>query len=109
MNQRCRPPRIIIVVAVGFCDKKWGRQLTAQSASSVPMAASRYSEYPARLPSPILCCIKSSPGLNVFEAMGKAIYTHQHRGMRLIFQVVIAKRQSIASMASEKAWLSIAG
>ena len=84
MNQRRRTPRIAFVAAAELCDKKWGRQLTAQIRE-----LSAYDCYVGTLntlPVDNTVLLKIFAQSECFEAMAKVIYTHRNRGMGLIFQ-----------------------
>ena len=84
MNQRRRTPRIAFVAAAELCDKKWGRQLTAQVRE-----LSAYGCYVGTLntlPVANSVLLRIFAQSDCFEAMAKVIYTHRNRGMGLIFQ-----------------------
>jgi len=84
MNQRRRTPRIAFVAATELCDKKSGRQLTAQVREF-----SAYGCYVGTLntlPVANTVLLKIFTQSECFEAIAKVIYTHRSRGMGLIFQ-----------------------
>ena len=84
MNQRRRTPRIAFVAAAELCDKKWGKQLTAQVRE-----LSAYGCYVGTLntlPVAKTVLLKIFAQSECFEAMAKVIYTQRNRGMGLIFQ-----------------------
>jgi hypothetical protein len=84
VNQRRRTPRIAFIAAAKLCDKKWGKQLTAQVRE-----LSAYGCYVGTLntlPVANTVLLKIFAHSECFEAMAKVIYTHRNRGMGLIFQ-----------------------
>ena len=83
MNQRRRTPSIAFAAAQ-LCDKKRGRQLTAQVRE-----LSAYGCYVGTLntlPVDNTVLLKIFAQSECFEAMAKVIYKHRNRGMELIFQ-----------------------
>ena len=77
MNQRRRTPSIAFAAAQ-LCDKKRGRQLTAQ--------VRELSAYGCYVGVDNTVLLKIFAQSECFEAMAKVIYKHRNRGMELIFQ-----------------------